>query len=507
MINAVAAQEKLTIIESEVIDLIIEDGQCRGVIMADKTAVDSKATIITAGTFLNGLIHIGLEQFKAGRIDEPPALGLTEKLISLGIQAGRLKTGTPPRLDGSTIDFGNFQVQDGDDPPPYFSNRSDHTRQFKQSVCYLAYTNRETHEIIRENLGFSPLYAGIIKGIGPRYCPSIEDKVVRFADKPRHQLFLEPEGLETDEYYINGFSSSLPEVVQLRALRTISGLERVEMTRPGYAVEYDFFPPHQLYVTMESKIVPNLYFAGQVNGTSGYEEAAAQGIMAGINAVLRIHGEEPFRLLRSEAYVGVLLDDLVTKSTSEPYRMFTSRAEYRLKLRDDNADDRLLEKGYRLGLVRRKAYDNYMEKRNNAVNLLEFLKLANVDIPRPADGDNVLKAIPAFEALRNSALDYDDYPIYREAISRFGRDVFLGLANDIRYDGYIRRQDRRVERLKSLEDFKIPSDFRYSDLRGLKIEAREKLSAFRPETVGQASRISGVSPGDISVLMVHLKRI
>lgn len=505
MVKSVANQERLYIIEGQVIDLIIENDHCRGVILADGVKIDCPAVIITAGTFLNGLIHIGLKKFHAGRMDEPPAVGLTDRLLSLGITTGRLKTGTPPRLDGRTIDLARCEIQKGDDPPPYFSIRSDHSRRFEQSVCHLTYTNEETHIIIRENLAFSPMYSGVITAIGPRYCPSIEDKVVRFSEKPRHQLFLEPEGLDTDEYYINGFSSSLPKEVQLKALRTIPGLEKVEMNRPGYAIEYDFFPPHQLFATMESKIVPNLYFAGQVNGTSGYEEAAAQGIMAGINAVLKIRGEKPFRLCRSEAYIGVLLDDLVTKSTEEPYRMFTSRAEYRLKLRDDNADERLLEKGYDLGLVSDTIYLNYSIRKESKENLSLLLKTEKIEISD--NGDERLKKISAYDALRNPNLNIADFPIYNEAILNYGVEIFSGLANDIRYDGYIRRQDRRIERFRSLEDFKIPVRMEYSDLRGLKIEAREKLTQFKPETLGQASRISGVSPGDISVLMVHLQRI
>jgi len=507
MINAVSTQERLTIIEGEVVDLIIENGLCCGAILADKTAVDSKAVIITAGTFLNGLIHIGLTQTKAGRLNEPPAVGLTERLLSLGLSTGRLKTGTPPRLDGKTIDFDRCEIQNGDDPPPYFSNRSDHSRRFRQAVCYLTYTNDQTHRIIRENLRFSAMYSGNIKGIGPRYCPSIEDKVVRFSDKPRHQLFLEPEGLDTDEYYINGFSSSLPADIQLQALRTIAGLEKVEMTRPGYAIEYDFFPPHQLFATMKSKIVPGLYFAGQVNGTSGYEEAAAQGIMAGINAVLQVRGEQPFRLSRSEAYIGVLLDDLVTKSTTEPYRMFTSRAEYRLKLRDDNADERLLEKGHSLGLVSRDIDRDYKRKLILRQELTSHLRAQKISLASSGNGNDIAKTVSAFDGLRNSGVNFGEYPVYIEATARFGTEIFANLVNDIRYDGYIRRQDNRIERFRALEDFQIPSRFDYAELQGLKKEARQKLSAFRPETLGQASRISGVSPGDITVLMIHLQRL
>jgi tRNA uridine 5-carboxymethylaminomethyl modification enzyme len=507
MIQTICGQNNLQVVEEEVVDLLIKNGSCCGIILNHGEIIAAKAIIITAGTFLNGLIHIGLEHFPAGRIDESSAIGLSQKLRALGIQAGRLKTGTPPRLNGATIDIARCEIQPGDEPPPYFSTRSDHSRRFAQSVCYLTYTIEKTHQVIRENLSQSPLYSGIIKGIGPRYCPSIEDKVVRFADKTRHQLFLEPDGLNTTEYYLNGFSSSLPPEAQLAALRTIPALANVEMTRPGYAIEYDFFPPHQLYISMESKIISNLFFAGQVNGTSGYEEAAAQGIMAGINAVRKIRGEEPFKLLRSEAYIGVLLDDLVTKSTTEPYRMFTSRAEYRLALRDDNAEERLLEKGHQLGLVKESIYEKYKDGQTAKNGVAERLKSGKVRIQKGEGNSELTQNISAYEALRNPALDYMEYDAYRELITEYGDEPFMALLNEIRYDGYIKRQDQRIERLKKLENFILPPEIEYAALKGLKKEAIQKLSAFRPETLGQASRISGVSPGDISVLMVHLHRL
>jgi tRNA uridine 5-carboxymethylaminomethyl modification enzyme len=506
MLATVESQECLEIIEGEVNDLIVEDRICRGAILSNGGKIASRAVIITAGTFLNGLIHNGLQQTPAGRINEPPAVGLSRKLQDLGIVAGRLKTGTPPRLDGKTIDYSQCDIQNGDEPPPHFSNRTDAARLINQVACFLTYTGEKTHQIIRDNLGLSPLYAGVIRGIGPRYCPSIEDKVVRFADKDRHQLFLEPEGLNTDEYYLNGFSSSLPGEIQLQALRTIPGLEQVEMTRPGYAIEYDFFPPHQISITMESKIVPNLYFAGQVNGTSGYEEAAAQGLMAGINATLKIRGEGLFRLLRNEAYIGVLLDDLVTKSTAEPYRMFTSRAEYRLTLRDDNVEERLLEKGHDQGLISEEIYGQFMARQGLRRGLIEFLKAARIRFDG-TDGDSVSeRTITAYAALRNPALIIDSYPIYDKAAAKFGSPLLMGVINDIRYAGYIERQNRRIEHFRQLEDYAIPSGTNYAGLTGLKREAAQKLTHFRPETLGQASRISGVSPGDIAVLMVHLRR-
>ena len=502
MIRTVSDQENLDIIEGEATDLIIENSQCRGVTLSSGEKIDSEAVIITAGTFLNGLIHIGLNQTPAGRIDEPPSKGLTERLVDLGIKAGRLKTGTPARIVRESVDLSQCEIQLGDNPPPYFSSRSERPDDIEQHPCYLTYTNEESHHYIRENLSDSPLFSGRIKGIGPRYCPSIEDKVVRFSEKPRHQLFLEPEGIDHPEFYINGFSSSLPEDVQFKALKVLPAFKNVEMTRPGYAIEYDFFPPHQLYVTMESKVVPNLYFAGQVNGTSGYEEAAAQGLVAGINTVLMIRKEEPFRLSRSESYIGVLLDDLVTKSTEEPYRMFTSRAEYRLLLRDDNAEERLIEKGRRLGLVKPDVYQDYAGRLERKFELRDYLKSKRLEI----ESEDGKKAIRALDSLKNPAINYGDYSVFREAISIYGEHIFQKLATEIRYEGYILRQDRRISRIKKLESFSIPKNTDYSVLIGLKKEAREKLTTFKPETLGQASRISGVSPGDISVLMVHWGR-
>ncbi len=506
MTDRVARQENLSIIEGDVVDLIIKKGKCRGVILSNGDNIDSEVVAITAGTFLNGLIHIGLKKTSAGRVGEPASIGLTENLVNLGIETGRLKTGTPPRVEGSTVNFSESEVQLGDNPPPYFSNRSDRSTDIEQSACYLTHTNEDTHRVIRDNLSVSPLYSGQINGIGPRYCPSIEDKVVRFSERPRHQLFLEPEGLETSEYYLNGFSSSLPAEIQHKALKTIPALRSVEMTRPGYAIEYDFFPPHQLYITMESKVVPNLYFAGQVNGTSGYEEAAAQGLIAGINAVLKNSGEESFGLSRSESYIGVLLDDLVTKSTKEPYRMFTSRAEHRLYLRDDNADERLLEKGRKLGLVNDSIFSRFKHNQSQKAEIRALLKSKRIIIGNQNNGDHQEKNVSAFEGLQNPSVKHSNYGIYKEAIAKYGEKTFYDVVIGERYDGYIRRQGRRIDRMKKLEYFSIPPDINYANFRGLKTEAVEKLSLFKPETLGQASRISGVSPGDISVLMIHLKR-
>jgi tRNA uridine 5-carboxymethylaminomethyl modification enzyme len=503
MVETVSGQKNLYIIEGETIDLIVEDKKCRGVILSTGEKIDSEAVVITAGTFLNGLIHIGLTQIPAGRIGEAPAKGLTERLVDLGIKTGRLKTGTPPRILRESVDLSECQIQLGDNPPPYFSTRSRRPEDIEQHHCYLTYTNEKSHHYIRENLSDSPLFSGRIRGIGPRYCPSVEDKVVRFSEKPRHQLFLEPEGIDHPEFYLNGFSSSLPEDIQLKALKSMPAFRNVEMTRPGYAIEYDFLPPHQLYITMESKIIPNLYFAGQVNGTSGYEEAAGQGLVAGINAVLRIRNMEPFRLSRSESYIGVLLDDLVTKSTEEPYRMFTSRAEYRLLLRDDNAEERLTEMGHKLGLVKPDIYRDYSDRIERKMSLREYLNSERLDI----ESGNGRKTIRALEGLKNPGLIYNDFPVYQEAMNKFGGSVFFSLATEIRYAGYIRRQESRISRIKKLENFSLPDNIDYEALVGLKKEAREKLTSFRPETLGQASRISGISPGDISVLMVHFGRI
>ena len=508
MISVILNQPNLEIIEGEVVDLLMPkdsaDMTCNGVVLANNEKISSDAVIITSGTFLNGLIHIGLKKLIAGRINEPAAIGLSQKLCSLGIKSGRLKTGTPPRLNGETIDFSKCEIQPGDEPPPYFSFRTDKSKHITQSNCHLTYTNLKTHEIIKDNLQLSPMYSGAIRGIGPRYCPSIEDKVVRFEDRLHHQLFLEPEGLHTNEYYLNGFSSSLPEEIQFQALQTIKGLENVEMTRPGYAIEYDFFPPHQVFSTMESKIVSNLYFAGQVNGTSGYEEAAAQGLIAGINAVLKTKNMPTFSLSRSESYIGVLIDDLVTKSTLEPYRMFTSRAEHRLFLREDNARDRLFEKGHSLGLIKRSDYFRFKEELSQKEKLSEIFRQGRIKIIDLYKGGNQ-KTISAYDGLKNPEIVPLDHIIYREAIVQFGKELFEKLSNDIRYDGYIRRQNSQAERQRKLDSLQLPISMNYRLLSGLKREAAEKLTSFKPETLGQASRISGITPSDISVLMVYLK--
>ncbi|OQX92475.1 MAG: tRNA uridine-5-carboxymethylaminomethyl(34) synthesis enzyme MnmG [candidate division Zixibacteria bacterium 4484_95] len=498
MTETVNLQPKLTIIEGEVCKLLIQDKICYGVGLVSRETINAKKVILTSGTFLNGLIHIGEKKIPSGRMGEKPSTALSSFLADMGFEIGRLKTGTPPRLNGNTIDFSMFVVQEGDQPPPYFSNRSNRGN-FNQIPCYLLYTNPSTHEIILNNLQKSALYSGRINGIGPRYCPSIEDKVVRFKDKKRHQLFLEPEGSDTSEYYINGFSSSLPEDIQLKAIREVEGFTNVEFTQPGYAIEYDYLPPHQLKPTLETKRIVGLYLAGQVNGTSGYEEAAAQGLMAGINAVQKLRGEKPVVFDRSQAYIGVLIDDLVTKSTDEPYRMFTSRAEYRLYLREDNAEDRLSQIGHQIGLVTDETWDNFQKEKKLRQGLLREFQKMKIKIP------GIEKSITVSETARRPDIDF--YEIYKNLPSEVAVDfpVFEKVAIEIKYEGYLKRQEQQLQRFKKMESMHIPENFDYTEIRGLKKEAIEKLNRFKPNSLGQASRISGVSPGDIAVLMVHLR--
>ncbi len=494
--------------------LIVENNKAVGVVTSLGIEIRSKSVVLTNGTFLNGLIHVGDKQLGGGRMGEPRAFGITEQLVSLGFEAGRMKTGTPPRVDGRSLDYSKMEEQKGDENPQKFSY-SDTPKLTKQLSCHIVYTNEAVHDILREGFDRSPMFNGTIQSLGPRYCPSIEDKINRFAERTRHQLFVEPEGWKTVEIYVNGFSSSLPEDVQIKAMKHIPGFENVKVFRPGYAIEYDYFPPTQLKHTLETKLVDHLYFAGQINGTTGYEEAAGQGLIAGINAHNKVHEKEEFILNRDEAYIGVLVDDLITKGTEEPYRMFTSRAEYRLLLRQDNADIRLTEKAFELGLAKEDRLRRVNEKVARSQELETFLRETSL---KPGIINPILESIesnPVDQAYRASQFltrpnitlnKLDQIETIKEFTSQFDDEVREQAEVNIKYKGYIEKEKENVAKLNRLENIKIPEDFDYKAISSLSAEAKQKMSNVRPKTIAQAGRISGVSPADINVLLVYLGR-
>lgn len=497
-------------------ELIVEQNQVKGVVTGMGMRIPGKTVVLTNGTFLNGIIHIGTKQFGGGRIGEKAATGLTEQLIALGFETGRMKTGTPPRIDGRTLDYTRMEQQEGDSNPSKFSFSPETTPVQNQRSCWITYTNEAVHAALRTGFDESPMYAGRIQGLGPRYCPSIEDKINRFAERERHQIFVEPEGWNTVEIYVNGFSTSLPDHIQYKALQLIPGFENAKMFRPGYAIEYDYFPPTQLKLTLETHKIRNLFFAGQINGTTGYEEAACQGLIAGINAHLNIQQKDPFILGRSEAYIGVLIDDLVNKGTDEPYRMFTSRAEYRILLRQDNADIRLTERGFKLGLASKSRMDAVSKKIDDTNKLVSAFKKTSITPKEvnpllekmgtaPIDQNYKLDAILARPQLTMNDM-IAQLTSVQQLVSGYDEDCLLQSEIVMKYEGYLEKEKLLADKMSRLEDIKINPQFDYMPIQSMSKEAREKLSKQRPQTLGQASRISGISPADISVLLIHLGR-
>jgi len=496
--------------------LLIRDGRVKGVRTAIGIEINSKSVVLTNGTFLNGIIHIGEKQFGGGRTGESAAKGITEQLVQLGFEAGRMKTGTPPRVDGRSLDYSKMEEQFGDTNPEKFSYLDSTQPLTNQKSCWITYTNKEVHQSLETGFDRSPMFNGRIQGLGPRYCPSIEDKINRFAERERHQIFVEPEGWDTVEIYVNGFSTSLPEDVQYKALRLIPGFENAKMFRPGYAIEYDFFPPTQLNSTLETKLLENLYFAGQINGTTGYEEAASQGLVAGINASLKVQEKDPFILKRSEAYIGVLVDDLINKGTEEPYRMFTSRAEFRLLLRQDNADLRLTQHGHDIGLASDERLEKMLEKKSNTAKLINDLKqkklnpesinqgleaIGTATIQEKVSVEKLLKR-PQIGITELISVDKE----LSEYLGKYSKDVLEQAEIQIKYDSYIDKEQQLVDKLSNMENYQIPLTFDFLSITALSNEGRQKLTKIRPQTLGQASRISGVSPADLSILTVYLGR-
>jgi tRNA uridine 5-carboxymethylaminomethyl modification enzyme len=514
--NMLEQTENLDFYQDSVNGLIFEDDKIAGVKTALGLHIKSKTVIVTAGTFLNGLIHIGEKTFGGGRAGEKSSTGITEDLIAKGFEAGRMKTGTPPRVDGRSLDYSKMEEQPGDEQPETFSYLDTEPLQ-KQRSCYLTYTNKEVHDLLRDGFDRSPMFNGRIQSTGPRYCPSIEDKIDRFATKERHQIFVEPEGWDTVEIYVNGFSTSLPEDIQDKAIRLIPGFENVKFFRYGYAIEYDYFPPTQLKHSLETKLIENLFFAGQINGTTGYEEAAAQGLMAGVNAALKVQEKEPFVLKRSEAYIGVLIDDLITKGTEEPYRMFTSRAEYRTLLRQDNADLRLTPIAFELGLASEERMKKVEEKKKKTRRFIQFLEDTSI---RPEEANPILEKRGLAQVKQSmkmykiaarpqlSLSDFENVESFKAFVEleEIDHKIIEQVEIHLKYSGYIAKEKANADKLNRLENVVIPQTFDYSNVKSLSYEAREKLTKIQPTTISQASRISGVSPSDISVLLVHMGR-